>query len=455
MDEVKRKLIEIVGSDYVYDSPAELMPYSRDFNIYMIYREITGENLGEWIVVQPGSVKELVEILDYAYRKGIRVSVFGGGTGVLMSYMPDRSIVIDLARIDFIKWYDKDSNILHVGAGALLIDVENFLNKEGYTTGHYPQSIHKASIGGLISTGSIGMYSSGYGGIERHLLGLEVVIPGIGYINIEPSIRRNHPLPLDLLFISSEGLIGVIYSAYLKVYKKPDIKIRRLISIDSFEMGVEILKKLNEYRVEPTLIRLFDEVESTFYFNNPSPTILYELHGYSEAMDHIVGLDRVIQKLMDGKELSSSLADKWFWERYRYMEKLREGYKANIIIDTMEFSCPWSKTSTFYRDFKKKMLEISSVLYLSAHISHIHRTGCGIYYTIGIDMGKFLDDYGKIWDLAVKTAIDHRCSISHHHGIGRIRSRYLIYYYGKEVYKIFRKLVSVFDDKGILSWRIL
>lgn len=450
MEEVVERLRGIVGSEYVYVDDEKLYPYIRDFNPYTVYRELTEEIKPDFIVVQPGNSDEVEEVVNLAYKMRIPISIYGGGSGVTMSYIPVSGIVLDLRRINFIRWYDEASNVVHVGSGTYLIELEKYLNSMGYTTGHYPQSMHVASIGGLISMGSIGMYSSGYGGIEHHLLGIEGVIPGLGKISVEPKPRRNMPIPLDRLLINSEGLIGVITSAYLKVYRKPDIRLRGGFILESFNDALSKLKKLVDIRIEPHLVRLFDEYESSLYFEIDKPTIIYEIHGYVETEDIARIHEKKLFEILDGEILEEQRVDRWFSERYSYMKYLKRIYEMGGIIDTIEFGCPWSKAISFYNMFRERMLEIPSILYLSAHISHLHRAGVGIYYTIAIDRDRVPEDYVKIWERALDIAIENGCSISHHHGLGRIRYKYIKYEIGDTGVKLLERILNCIDDRHIL-----
>lgn len=430
-----RRLIEelrdIVGDEYVIVDGEDLIAYSRDYNPLYLYMEISKHRISyPKIVVQPRDQYELQKVLEAASKHKVRIRVYGGGSGVLQAYSPDTDLVIDLCRLDWIQWYDKDSKILYLGPGAYLIKVEEWLDKQGYTLGHYPQSIHVTTVGGAVATGSIGMYSSGYGGIEDLIVGIEVVTPRYGFIKYGPVVRGNAPLPLDKLLINSEGRFGIISGVYLKAFKKPEIILKNVFKLDSLYIGVEKLKKIVDIRITPHLIRLFDEYESSIYFHTDRPVLIYGIHGYKEAYELVNSWKASLDRIISGVEMDEELYDEWIRSRYRYIEYIHRLYEMGILVDTMEFGVPWSRFKRFHEEMKARLLENPGIVFLSSHISHVHHTGCGVYYTLGIDRDSIEKEYMNIWDKALETALENKCDISHHHGIGRIRYNALKTLYG-------------------------
>ncbi len=437
MNQLINELKKIVGDEYVITDKAGLIPYSRDYSPISLYLEVKKLKISyPKIAVQPGTIHELQQILEIIPKYKVKMGVYGGGSGVLQAYTPDVDLVIDLCRLNWIRWYDEESRILYLGPGAYLIEVEEWLGRRGYTLGHYPQSIHVTTVGGAVATGSIGMYSSGYGGIEDLIVGVEIATPRYGIIRYGPVVRGNIPLPLDKLMVNSEGRFGVITGVYLKVFRKPDITLKGVVKIKSFYDGVEILRRIIDYRVYPHLIRLFDEYESSIYFHSDKPVLIYGLHGYNETLELLMNWKSTLDRIVDGEHMDDKYYDEWVNSRYRYIDYIHRLYKMGIIVDTMEYGVPWSRVKKFNEEIRGRLLENPGIVYLSSHISHIHTTGCGIYYTLGIDSGSIQEEYMNIWRIALETAIENGCDISHHHGIGRIRYEALKRIYGEAGVKL-------------------
>jgi len=450
MEEIVSRLIEVVGRDRVIYKANDIVGYTRDYTPIDIYSELIGELDTNVVVVQPGSPEEVIYILDIAREARARVYVIGGGSSVVGSYRPVKGIVIDMARLNQIEWYDEDSLIISTGAGAILREVEDWLNKQGYTLGHYPQSIDVASIGGLITMGSIGMYSSGYGAIEDILVGAEAVIPSIGLVELPPSPRRNTPLPLERMLIGSEGCIGIVTKAYLRVYPKPTGSLRKAYRLDGFGEGVEKLKMISMYRVRPDMIRLLDEVETTTLTGLDGAALFIENHLYEGYREAGIYRMRMVEKLLENvEEVDTKYFEKWYKTRWNYLEKIVSLYKAGVIVDTFELSIPWGRVTSLYNLVRDRLMDIEGVVSVSSHIGHIHDIGAGLYTTVLMDVDGFRDTYKSVWRNITELSLEYGLS-PHHHGVGSIRAEYLEKYY-RRWYEGVKKIVEALDPHNILN----
>ncbi len=441
------KLRKLLGDDYVITGWPDILPYTRDYIVTRIHSELDEEVDDGFIVAIPGDEEEIMGILRIAREEGLGVAIYAGGSNVVGRYMPRKRIVIDLSRLCSIEWHDEESGIVAVGAGAIIGELEDWLNRRGWTTGLIPQSISVATVGGLIAMGGIGMYSSGYGGVEDILLGLEAVIPAVGHVRIGPSPRRNLPLPPERLFTSSEGLIGIVTKAYLQAYPAPETRIRRGLLLQSFEEGVERLRRIAHYRARPDMIRLLDEVETQVTFGVDGAALIYEIHGPAEMEDYVEARAEALERLV-GRASEIEGVERWFEERYRYMAHLKRLYRAGIAVETMEFSPLWSGATKLYRGMREALLEMDGVIGVSAHIGHIHPAGCGIYFTVLIERDRLGDIYHHMWRRAVTLAARYG-GISHHHGVGMVRKPYLELEYDGWVEAV-ERVATALDPDGLL-----
>jgi len=428
------KLRKVIGEEYVVTGPPDTLPYTRDYTVTEIHRELVEGGPEDITVAIPGDEEELLAILGIAREEGIGIAVYAGGSNVVGRYLPRNRLVIDLSRLSSIEWHDEESGVVAVGAGTIMEELENWLLERGWTTGMYPQSISVATVGGLIAMGGIGMYSSGYGGIEEILVGLEAVVPALGHVKIGPNPRRNLPLPPERLFTSSEGLIGIVTKAYLQAYPAPETRIRRGIAMPSFEEGIKALRRVAMYRVRPDMIRLLDETETQVALGAEGAALIYEAHGPAEMERYISARAEAIERLVSSGERLDNI-DKWFRDRARYMHHLKRLYDAGIAVETMEFTPLWSGASELYHEVKQALLGIDGVVGVSAHIGHIHPSGCGIYFTVLIEVERLPEIYGEI--------------LSHHHGVGRVRRPYIELEYDGWTRAV-ELIASALDPDGLL-----
>ena len=130
-----------------------------------------------------------------------------GGSSVTMGLEPvEGGVILDGSDMNEIIEIDEKNRIVTAKCGTPLEYLEEVLNKKGYTTGHYPQSLPLASLGGLVATRSIGQFSTLYGGIEDVIVGLEAVLADGTIVRIKNVPRRSTGPDLRHLFIDSEGM---------------------------------------------------------------------------------------------------------------------------------------------------------------------------------------------------------------------------------------------------------
>ncbi|RLG62199.1 hypothetical protein DRN84_02395 [Candidatus Geothermarchaeota archaeon] len=451
LDKFIDEVASIIGSRNIYTEKRRIYAYTRDYWPYMLYNEILKDYIRyPSTIVAPENEYQVLEIVRIASKYNIKMIPYAGGSGVLGGIYPDKeAVILDLGKLNWIRWFDEDSMIIEVGPGVILIELENWLNKRGYTLRHYPQSMPNAMIGGLISTRSIGQFSTGYGGIEDIVKGLHIVIPSIGLVKITPTPRRSVLLPIDKMFIGSEGLYGIITDAYLKVFYEPTYRIGFSHTEKEFKSNVKKSVKLMRNRVYPDLLRIYDEYETIFYYPDIGwgSMLIGCIEGFNER--YLNAKLEYISELLDGLEREEYFW-RWFKTRNDVIKWIYKLYENGLGFETIEVSARWSNIIGIYNIIREKTLELNGVETATAHISHFYDTGAGIYFSFMIRLEDYLDVYFKLWDIVMKVTSSMGGSISHHHGVGFVRMRYLNLEYGVEGLKLLEKIKKVCDEKNIL-----
>jgi len=456
-EKLLKDLAKLIGEKKVSNKIPDLISYSHDYWPISFFWFLEGSipSMPD-VVVFPESVEDVVKVMRYAYENNIPIYPYGGGTGVLGGAVPEyKGIVIDLKRLREIKIHDYDLYV-EVGAGTNGMLLEMYLNKKGYTLGHFPQSLYASTVGGWISTKAIGQFSTKYGGIEDMLLGLEVVVPPGEVLHFKPNPRAAVGPDLKKLFIEAEGLLGIITKAYLKIWPYPEKRVLMSFGSDSLEDALNSVRNIMRRGAKPAVIRIYDKIETKKWFymvkkaKNKVGTIII-LEGdpvLVEAEKRIVE-----EEFSNAIPLGEEPVKYWLEARFNVKE-LSEYLPLGIVIDTIEISVPWSRAVDLYNDVINAMRSVKGTLLAFAHASHFYPQGVCFYFIFGGIPPKEsspVEYYREIWRVTMETTIKHGGAISHHHGIGRMRAEWIMQDLGKPTFSLFRKLKKTFDERNILN----
>lgn len=260
------------------------------------------------------------------------------------------------------------------------------------------------------------------------LLGLKAVLPSGEIVEGDLSPRRSTGPEIFPLFVGSEGTLGVVSEASLKIHPEPEARYLTSFVFDSIEDALESVKKIMRKDLRPAVIRIYDKIETKRHF--------YE---YSEAEDKvmIVFVIEGNQKLAEKEneecrkicfELGENTGEKpvkhWLDTRFNVSETSQLPLYG-IVFDTIEASVGWENAASFYRNARESMQSVDGVLVASAHASHFYPQGVCFYFTFGgvPPEGKSSwEFYREVWKAAVESFLEDEGHISHHHGIGINRS---------------------------------
>lgn len=427
-DELKSK----IGSKNVSTKNADRL--SSSHGSWMIGERLTTQEKVPALpdaVVWPTNTKEVSKILQYANENKIPVIPYGGGSNVLGNLVARRGgISLDLKRMNELVEIDETNLKATAQAGMNGMNFEQELRRKGYTTGHSPQSLYCSAVGGWIATNATGQFSTKYGGIEKMLLGLEAVLPTGEIVRGNLSPRRSTGPEVFPLFIGSEGTLGTITEATLKIHPKPESRFLTSYVFDDIGDALKSVRTMMKRDLRPPVIRIYDKIETKRHF--------YE---YPEAEDKVMtvfvieGNEKVAQAKREecekicseyGQHMGEDPVEHWLETRFDVSETSRYP-QLGIIFDTIEVSCDWNNAESFYRAGIEAMESVDGSMFASAHASHFYPQGVCFYFTFGGIPPKEkppLDFYQEVWDAAMKSFLKNSGHISHHHGIGLNRSEW-------------------------------
>ncbi len=311
------------------------------------------------VVVFPRSTEDVVETVRIANSHLIPIIPAGGMTGLMGGARPVRdSIILDMRGMNRILEVNVDDRSVYCEAGVTLEDLDRRLRTEGFMLGHDPWTKPYATVGGAISTNGMGYTAAAYGSIRRQVLGLEAVLPDASIIRTRAVEDTSTGPSVVQLFIGSEGVLGVITKAVLRVYPIPEATVFKGFSFDSFDKGFKAIQQLFRSRVFPSALEYGE------FFDGPSdplgeyPSELFiMLEGFEEEVE---ARRRRLERVMkDYKAVEKD--DRWaeeLWEHrhdvaYRYMERVRrddfDKWMAGRIFDFIHVSLPASKVIEYRR----------------------------------------------------------------------------------------------------------
>src|SRR5688572_25374058 len=265
VERLQRDLEAIVGPRRMSMRTVDLDTYSRDMwpRLLLAYREGVIDVPRPHVVVWPEHVREVVSVVKLARTLGVPIVPYGGGSGVCGGAVPIQGgITIDTKRMQNLRSVHSDELICDVEAGLNGERFERELERRGYTFGHFPSSIYCSTVGGWLATRAAGQLSTKYGKVEDRVAGLTVVTGRGEVIETDGPNRALRGPNWTQLIVGSEGTLGIITSARLRVSPAPQLRVFRGFEVDDVATGVQAIRRVLQRGLRPAVVRLYDELDT-------------------------------------------------------------------------------------------------------------------------------------------------------------------------------------------------
>jgi alkyldihydroxyacetonephosphate synthase len=477
------KLVLAVGHDWVRKDRASRVTHAAGKGYADLVRLRAGDAVpAPDAVVYPADVAELRAVLDACGSERIAVVPFGGGTSVVGGVEPVRNgmsavVSLDLTRMAKLEGLDEVSLTADFGPGLRGPQVEEALGRSGLTLGHFPQSFEYATVGGWVATRSAGQASTGYGSIEKLVCGLRCMTPD-GEIDL-PALPATAAGPgLRQLLVGSEGVLGVITRATLKVRPRPEERRYEGWMFRSFEEGAEAFRVLHQRGAIPDVARLSDQAETRLSLLLAGEGSLKQraglryvrLRGYEAGCIAVLGFEgdrtgAVRRAALAGRllrragGLSLGAAPGRAWERGRYAAPyLRDAFLDHgVIAETLETAHEWSRLMDLYSAVRAAIagaLEARGTPgIVMCHISHLYPSGASLYFTFLArqERGAELDQWRAAKVAACDAIVGAGGTITHHHAIGRDHAPWMPHEVGELGLAALRAVKGRLDPAGIMN----
>ena len=394
------------------------------------------------LVAHPADEDELAAVLDWCADAGAAAIPFGGGTSVVAGVEPRigdayaGAVSIDLRRLGRVLEVDTASRAARIQGGALGPDLEDQLRPHGLTLRHFPQSFEFSTLGGWIATRSGGHFATLYTHIDDLVESVRAVTPsGIWESRRLPGSGAG-PSP-DRLLIGSEGTLGVITEAWVRLQERPRFKASCGVAFADFLAGARAVRELSQSGLNPANCRLLDAAESGLTNAGPPGKALLVL-GFESAHHPVEGLmDLALQAARDhggepgevsgrqsaaSREGSDDAVSAWR-QAFLAAPYLRDNFIAlGVLSDTFETAITWDR----FEDFHHRVIETARAAVgepsrVSCRFTHVYPDGPAPYYTVlaPARRGAEAEQWDEIKAAVSEALIDAGGTITHHHAVGR------------------------------------
>ncbi len=415
-------------------------------------------------VVFPASTEEVATVLAWASQTATAVITRGGGSGVCGGAQADAgSVVLDLTRMNKITGIDQVSQVAHVQAGVRGDQLEDALAGHGLTAGHYPQSLAISTVGGWIAASSAGQASTGFGAIEDVLLGLTAVLPQGEILRCRPVPRSAAGPDLRRLLVGSEGTLAVVTEATLACRARPAGWDWLAFGFPAFEDLATALRDTRRAETGAAVLRGYDETDAQLGFGALGhPGGCVGLAGFPAGLPGLDARKRAAAETFRqagaSAELGAGYGEHWWQHRndavntYAQIMGPERAFGPGVIVDTMEVAGLWSAVPRLYHDIKAALAAHAQAA--GCHLSHLYPSGSSLYFTFlisGADDRDAEARYRAAWDQAADSCAAAGGTVTHHHGVGRLKARFLAAELGETGVDVLTRIRAALDPAGIMN----
>ena len=308
-----QQLAGFLGPDRLLTDPAELEDHSWDaLSESRIHPQRKIASIPPLCIVLPANTEEVRKVVLLANREGVSIVPYGGGSGLMGGAISlRRGLVLDLRKMGEALEVDRESRSVKVQAGMVLEALEKRLNGDGFILGHDPWTLPVATVGGAISTNSLGYRGGLYGSMGDQVLGLEAVLPQGEVVCTRAVEKSSTGIDLKRLFIGGEGCFGIVTEATLRIFPLPEKRSLLAFRFASFETGFKAILAVFGRGIKPALMDFGDEGAQG------SRAILYfGLEGMGAVVETEEGVMRTICEDEGGEGLSPSVAERFWNDRH-------------------------------------------------------------------------------------------------------------------------------------------
>ncbi len=404
-------------------------------------------------VCRPAETAQVAAVVGACHGAGVAVTAAGGRSGVSGGSVPAAGgVILDLTGLTGVVAVDQPSGLVEVRAGTFGPDLEDELRATwGLTVGHLPQSFELATVGGWVACRGAGQYSTRYGKIEDMVAALEVVLSDGSVVRVgDPPAAAVGP-DLTQLFVGCEGTLGIITSVTLRAHPVAEVERRAAYAVGTWSAGVETCRRILRRGATPAVLRLYDATETQrSHGGDGSWCALIVLDEGDRVMVEAT-MQVVAEECAPWRDLGRAPVDAWLAHR-NDTSALQALTRKGFVVDTMEVAAPWSRLDHVVDAATSALRSVDHARLASCHLSHSYLDGACLYFTFVATPppGAVDATYVAMWDAGQGAALAAGATLSHHHGVGLNRHRFVADAHPGAL-GVLQKLKDALDPAGILN----
>ncbi len=442
-------------ADQICDSRYERLVHAYGKGLRDLFRMRRGMADGAPdVVLYPENEHDVLMTIRAAAHHDVVVIPFGGGSNIAgcLERSDTRRMVVslDMRRMRRVLAVDTESCTARIEAGAFGPDLEEQLQGYGLTLGHFPDSFLHSTLGGWIATRSAGMQSDKYGKIEDMVIALRMVTPaGVLATRIVP--KSSNGIDVNHLCIGSEGTLGVITEATMRVHPRAELRRTHGYLFLDFESGIAAMHECVRKECVPSMFRLNDAGKTalSLAFKPPSSRLSHAVTGVMKSYLRMKGFNftqaclmlttfegskanvarqhsqvSAIYRRFGAVDLGSSSGKSFESTKYDFPHIRDFLMDRGITADVSETSTVWSNIVPLYRAtttaLSAAILESGVKPWVGCHISHTYHSGASLYLTFACRQRPEheMQQYLRAKRAVQQSFIDHGATLSHHHAVG-------------------------------------
>lgn len=453
-------LEQALGPGKVTTSPKVLDTRRHDYWMLSHARDLADDRAPRpACVVRPADADDVREILRIGAELRAPVIPFGLGSGVVGGIVASRgAIVLDMGSMAATRFIDAHNLLASFEAGRMGLSAEEEVAAQGLTIGHWPQSVALSTVGGWVATRASGQFSTAYGAIEDMVHSIEAVLPTGELVVLGNGPRASAGPDLRHLMLGSEGCLGVITAVTFSLRRAPERRALSAFEVADMDQGFDLQRRIIQSGWRPPVVRQYDQHESRRLQPQGEACLLLMVQEGPAGL--VAAETAAIADLASdagAKPAPSEIVETWLAHRNQVLPWDRI-LGRGVVADTVEISAAWDRIGTIYRDAVASLREMEGCLAASAHSSHAYRGGLNLYFTFAVQTAGppameavYFDGWRRIMEATAR----HGGSLSHHHGIGRVRRPWLEAELGPAGVALLRRIKRALDPDGIMNPGVL